>query len=446
MVKRKTKQNKKITVNTDEWFRLDNAATLYSLISSPKNTCMFRLEAGLTTIINVTVLQKSLETIISRFPYYRVNLQPGFFWHFWNSNPEVPHVEADTPAPCEEMAITKNNTFPFRVRAHGNRIAVEFHHSISDGYGALVFLKTLLSQYFQLKGIKGPLWQNVLKPGELPDPAEYEDAYKKHCRHFVPSPPKDPQVFSLPFKTDFSIPDIRTTGTISLKQLLPKVKKLNISLTDFLAALLLETFQDIVYTIPFAKRKNKMKPLRILVPVNLRNIYSSKTMRNFTLYVNPQIDPRLGKYSFNDILKNVFHYMKSSVNPKNISMQIKRNVRAELHPLLRATPLLLKKILLRVVSLFMYAQTNNAVLSNLGRVEFPAAVSEHVTDVQFILPPGRGVKICLTLTSFQDTLYLNFLRGHREPEIEKRFFRKLASLGIRVTILDSQKGYTHGHL
>ncbi len=417
-----------------EWYRLDNAATLYSLISSSKITCMFRIEAGLKYPININKLQQALDNIIERFPYYRVNLQPGLFWHFWNTNLSKPVIISDSDYPCEQMPITKKGIFPFRVRAYKTRVAMEFHHSITDGTGGLIFLKALLAEYLRLKGIKKARFNGIFRPEQTPDFSEYEDAYKKYYKKSIPSPAKQAKVFRLPFKIDHKQPFFRTTGIIQLDDIKSVIKELNVSTTELLTAVFIESFQDILFNIPGTKRKKYLKPIRILVPVNLRNIYSAHTMRNFSLYVNPEIDPRLGRYSFTDILKEVYHYMRVEVDEKYINKQIKRNVRAELHPLLRATPLFIKKIILRIATNVFFTSVNNGVLTNLGKVELPSILANEIEDFQFFLPPSRGVKICLALSRYKDNIYLNFGRIYKEAEVEKLFFRKLVKMGIKVKI------------
>ncbi|MHA2309766.1 MAG: hypothetical protein ACXABJ_10850, partial [Candidatus Heimdallarchaeaceae archaeon] len=60
-------------------YRLDNAATLFSLASSHRIPAMFRISASLVDPIKITTLQQALDTIIIRFPYYRVNQKIGLF-------------------------------------------------------------------------------------------------------------------------------------------------------------------------------------------------------------------------------------------------------------------------------------------------------------------------------------------------------------------------------
>ncbi|MBN2535632.1 MAG: hypothetical protein JXB88_22330 [Spirochaetales bacterium] len=417
-----------------EWYRLDNAATLYSLVTSARNPCIFRLEAVLKHPVNINRLQLALDNIIERFPYYRVNLLPGVFWHYWNTNLLKPRIIADSTYPCEVMPVTKRGIFPYRVRAHANVVAVEFHHSITDGTGGLVFLKSLVAEYLRYKGIKIPESETIYRPDQTPDLMEYEDAYKRYYKEATPSPTKQSKVFKFPYRIKPDKPYIRTRAELSLEDVITVSKKMKISITELLTAVLLESMQDILFSIPPPGRRRKVRPIRILVPVNLRNIYETSTMRNFTLYVNPEIDPRLGRYSFDDIIKSVYHYMKSEINDKFINKQITRNVRAELHPLLRVTPLFLKKILLRIVYTFFYSSVNNAVFSNLGKIDIPAAMEKEVEAFHFFLTPNKDGTMCLCMLGYMDKLYIDFGRVHEEPDIEKLFFRKLANWGVRIKI------------
>ena len=54
--------------------------------------------------------------------------------------------------------------------------------------------------------------------------------------------------------------------------------------------------------VPSPRRR---KYVKLLIPVNLRKIFPSKSLRNFVLYVNPELDPRLGDYTFEEMEKMV---------------------------------------------------------------------------------------------------------------------------------------------
>ncbi len=181
-----TRQNQGYEAHREEWFRLDNAATVFSFVTSARIPCMFRLIASLKKPINIAILQQALENIINRFPYYKVNLRNGLFWSYWETNPGVPVVIEDSKYPCQQMPIRKKGIFPFRVRAFYNRISVEFHHSITDGSGSMIFLKSLVGEYLNLSGIVVDNWGDIFRPTQEPHIEEYEDAFKKNYRESMP--------------------------------------------------------------------------------------------------------------------------------------------------------------------------------------------------------------------------------------------------------------------
>ncbi len=427
-------QNHIQQTSAEDWFRLDNAATVFSFVTSARIPCMFRMFAILKKPINVAILQQALGNIIDRFPYYKVNLRNGLFWSYWEKNPGMPVVIEDSKYPCQKMPIRKKGIFPFRVRAYYNRISVEFHHSITDGSGALIFLKSLVGEYLNLTGLIVNDWQDVFKPNQEPHNEEYEDAFKKNYQKYLPGPPRVSKAFHLPYKLEPKGVYHITVGIMPIKQALNKSKELNVTLTEYLVAVYLEALQNILFSLPIRKQKKLLKPIRLMVPVNLRRFYPSKTMRNFSLYVTPYIDPRLGHFSFDEILKQVYHYMRVEVSDRYISQQIARNVRGELHPLIRRTPLFVKRLFGKIIyngqGEFLYS----GVITNLGKISLPEPLNKEVNDIQFLPAQSPVTKTGCAVNSYGEKLYINFGRTIKEAHVEKLFFRKLVKDGIKVRI------------
>ncbi|MCE7742860.1 MAG: hypothetical protein GOP50_10435 [Candidatus Heimdallarchaeota archaeon] len=415
-------------------YRMDNAAVLFSFVCNERITCLFRMAATLKEPINVNVLQRALDRIIGRFPYYRVNQRPGFFWFYWETNLGKPKVMADSKYTSQEMPMRKKGIFPFRVRAFQNRIAVEFYHALTDGTGAITFLKALVAEYLTQKGIKTDDWGEVYHFGQQPHDEEYEDAFKRFYNPMYPKPKLLEVAFQIPHKLEKTGIFHMTTGIIDIKEILAKSKELNVTLTEFLSAVYIDSLQKIFYDLPEKMQKKLAKPIRIMIPVNLRRFFPTKTMRNFSLFVTPGIDPRLGHFSFDEILETVHHYMRVEVNDRYISQQISRNVRGELHPLMRGTPLFIKRVGGIVLYSRMGEKLYSGTITNLGRVVLPEAFSNEVESFEFLPAPSPSNKASCAMVSFKDKLYLNFGRVIADPIVERNFFRKLKKLGISVKI------------
>ena len=111
-----------------------------------------------------------------------------------------------------------------------------------------------------------------------------------------------------------------------------------------------------------------------MTPVDLRGTYPSRTMRNFFLSVTASIDPRLGSYTFEEIVKDVHHSIQGQVGAKSIGRQIRRNVGAEQNAFIRHVPLFLKVPAKRCLYNQQWGARYTTVLSNMGLVELPPAL------------------------------------------------------------------------
>ena len=180
------------------WYRLDNAAIIYPSIQSARITTMFRFAATLTEAVDPAALQNALVRIIDRFPYYRVRLSRGLFWYYLEHNPNIPRVEKDVKYPCGRLSTIANRGFLFRVRYYHRRIAVEFCHVLTDGTGAVTFLKALVYEYLKETGKNPGEPGGIFTVDEEPDSGEFEDAYNRFYKPSLPLPETREPAYHLP--------------------------------------------------------------------------------------------------------------------------------------------------------------------------------------------------------------------------------------------------------
>ncbi|MHA1551068.1 MAG: hypothetical protein ACTSQC_03920 [Candidatus Heimdallarchaeaceae archaeon] len=418
----------------EEWHRLENAATGFSLISTPKIPQVFRLSATMKEIVNITQLQKALNNIIVRFPYFRVNMKNSFFWHFWETNLDYPKIYPDSKYPNNYLPITQKGEFPFRVKAYKKRIAIEYSHCLTDGTGGLTFMKALVAEYLSVRGIKSEDWGDILRPNQIPKLEEYEDAYRKYSQKVKTGREFLSNAFIIPFKREkVGIYHI-TKGIMPVKKVLEEAKNYGISITEYIVSNYIESLQELLYSFPANLLKKNLKPIRIMVPVNLRNLFSSKTMRNFSLYILPGIDPRLGRYNFDEIVRQVHHFMKKEVHTKAFISTMYKNTTIERRMFLRLTPLALKKFFGQRGYHYIGTTAYTGILTNLGRIKLPEEVEKHVEDVGFLPAQVPVNKVGAAMISYKDKLSINFGRIIKDPIVERFFFRNIAKKGISVKI------------
>lgn len=113
---------------------------------------MFRVSCTLNEDVDPDRLNQALEQTARENPQFQVTLHRGLFWHYFESTNLKPQAVPETLAPCAMLYGPQiKNELLYRVSYYGARINVEMFHAISDGNGGMVFLKTLVHNYLQLK-------------------------------------------------------------------------------------------------------------------------------------------------------------------------------------------------------------------------------------------------------------------------------------------------------
>jgi len=420
------------------WLSLDNAAKIFPATLSEEVTTVFRLSAILKHPVKISPLMNAVSQVEKRFPYYKVRLKKGFFWYYLEYISLRFPVEVDDKSPCRKFP---KNSLLLRILVKNNRLSVEFSHILSDGSGAFQFLKTLLILYSKECNATIPKNYEFYRPDDEISEEEYEDAYKRYFKEDIPPMVKKSKAFHLPYGLT---PPPRleiTNAIISIDKIKSKAKEKGVTVTDYISAVYLYVLQEIHEELNSFSRFKKHKFIRLEVPVDLRNIFSSKTMRNFTLFVMPEIDLRLGHYTFDEIIRRVYHQMRLETDKKLISKNISRNVGSERKIYVKSIPLVLKSLILRMKFYSLGASQYSGVVTNLGKTKLPPD-TESMTEYFAITapPPNKMLKANCGIIGFGDKLVLSFGNITKSKELEEKIFKFMEDKGINVTIENKENG------
>lgn len=412
------------------WFKLDNAAKLYPAIANRSWMSMFRLTAELTEDVNPQVLQQALDESIRRFPTMNVRLRAGLFWYYLEEVPTRLLVRPDEGHPCMPFSSKRDGSFLIRVFYFGKRISAEFFHVLTDASGGLAFLKTLTVRYLQLMGHDVSFDQGALDIASPPTEEETQDAFRSidlpnirinrsvEKTYHIPSTPEIPHTLNI------------IAASIPCDALLQKAHEMHVSLTEYLTALILYS----AYLCQQQDPKKHRFPLRVSVPVNLRSLYGIGTMRNFSSFVNPSIDPRLGEYTLEEICSCVHNYMAYHCTKKQLSAAIATNVSDEKHLIIRLAPLFLKNLVISSVFRRSGDLHFTSTLSNIGRTGIPTGAGELIRRFEFLLGvPYAPVCNCACISSGNE-LRLTFSRNIHETTLPRTLLCTLVEMGIPVTV------------
>lgn len=413
------------------WVRLDNAAKIYPAARRKNWSNVFRQSVTLTEQVDVAVLQSALDVTVRRFPSIAARLRKGVFWYYLQQVEQAPDIKEEYSYPLTFMSKAEMRKCAFRVIAYENRIAVEFFHSLTDGSGALIFLKTLTAEYLEQKyGIAVPCEKGVLDRREAPKPEELEDCFLKNAGS-VPAGRKDSNAWHMygePRKDGFLHV---TCFQLPVENVLEMAHRYQVSLTVFMCAVMMQALTAL------QKEKNphgRQRPIKVLLPINLRQLFPSNTLRNFALYITPELDPRLGEYSFEEICKRIHHKMGLEVTAKHMGSIIATNVNDEKNPLLRLVPLPLKNAVMKAVFDSVGERKSCLSMSNLGRITVPTEMEGYIERFDFILGVQAAAPYNCGMLSYGDSIYVNFIRDIQDAELERHFFWVLQQMGLPVLV------------
>lgn len=413
------------------WMPLDNAALIFPAIRRKNWNNVFRESVTLTEDVDPVLLQQAVDELMPRFPSFYLRLRQGVFWYYLEEVSAPPRVQEDYAYPLTFMTRREMRRCCLRILYFRSRIAVEFFHVLADGGGAMMYLKTLTARYLALRcGADIPPTDGVLDLRDAPDPEELEDSFQR-CAADHPAYCPEAPAYRLPGKRELGRFMRLVTGVVPADRLRDLAHEYGCTVTVLLAAVMAECVLEMQ-----AERtpKKRQKPVKITIPVDLRRIFPSRTLRNFALTVNPGVDPRLGTYTLKELCAAFTHQLAAEITPQRMAGRIAENVEPQRNKLLKAVPVFLKNPVMRAV----YARRGERLgclnISNLGVQRLPAAMAPYVERMEFIIGVQYSYPNNCSVVTTKGVTYINMIRSTRSADLERRFFSRLVELGVPVLI------------
>lgn len=414
------------------WYRLDNAAKIYPPTSNSRRSGVFTLSAVLNEEIDKDVLNDAVNVVLNRFPLFKVKLKRGVFWYYLEENKKPFYVAQEPPFFLQFINEEESNDYLFRVFYFNNKITLAIFHALTDGTGGMEVLKAIVFEYLILKGYKIKA-DNELKT--IYSPYSNNETVDDFLRVYNKKTPKQPKalpafkITGTPFN-NFGVGVI--TAKISIEDVKKIAKDYDTTITGLFSGLLVK----IIYDNHVKNKKLKNKNVRVLVPVNLRKIYQSDTMRNFAMFSRPGIDfvNNEENVDLKTCIEVCSKQIKEGSTKEVIDTIIASNVKTEKNWLLKIAPLFLKDIAMQIGYSKLGDTLHTTSLSNLGLVSLPEGVKKHVKEFVFALGASYSSRFSMAVIGYESFLNLTFTRDFVETTIEREFIRFFTSQGVEVEV------------
>ncbi len=400
-----------------KWYKLDNAGKIFPPTSDKNDPKVFRFACELYEDVDKLVLQNALDKTLEEFPMFLSSLKKGLFWYYLETSSVVPKVLEEENYICDKM----DKDLLFRVTFYKKRTNLEVYHALTDGTGAICFLKTLVANYLVEKhGIKEQVHIDTSSIYE-----KEADSFEKYYSKVKGTKlPKNPKAYILKGRL---YPEYRLKvieGVVPTKEVIKLAKSYNTTVTVYLTSILIKSIGMTM------TRKEKRKPVIVTIPVNLRKYFKSDTARNFFNTITVQYKFNNDNDNLDNIIKEVSAQFSAKLTKENLDKQMNSLAVLENIFILRLVPVFIKDLVLK----YFYKKSRKEqtiALSNVGIVDLPDEIKDYVKLFD-VFASTDCTQICMC--SYLDNMTLSFTSHFISPEIQKNFFTELSNNNVDVVI------------
>ncbi|MFR2533746.1 MAG: hypothetical protein ACLS95_00675 [Clostridia bacterium] len=408
------------------WRRLDNSAKIFPVSTGKRYSTVFRISAVLKETIKPAILEQAVKQALEKFSSFQVKLKQGFFWYYFEENTKEPMVEQEVDYPCQYIDPELNHNYLFKVTYFKKKINMDVNHTLTDGNNATNFFKEILYTYLELKHPKEFV-------EELRTTRKYaytiEDSYLKNYDKHAKNNNSSKKAYLLkgnkmPLGSIAAIHEI-----IDLPALKAKCQEKECTVTQYLTAILIYA----IYQENYLPNHGK-KPIKVCIPVNLKKYFSSLTLSNFFSYITLEAKmEREHLDSFDKVLQFVKQDFQKRLTEEEILKTMSGNVKLGNNLAIRAIPLFLKKLFVRIGYLEIRKYTT-ITFSNIGRIGIIGKYQKYIENFLFLIAPEPVESIKCSACSFNDQLVFTFTTILEDSHIESHFYQFLKEQNIPVRI------------
>lgn len=413
------------------WRRLDNAAKIFPSATSRADTKVFRFVTELHEPVDRYLLQQALEETLEDFPSFCCVLKRGLFWYYLEQTERPFTVHEEDAPPCGVLYHDSRSPL-FDISYYRNRINVEVYHVLTDGAGALEFLKAITYHYLLLAHADelpdgcSPLDFDASAAQRMADAFSQYYTGKKRASVGIPKPNR--AVYHL---RGAKTPDWRlkvVEGVVPADRMLAVAREHNVTVTAFVAALMMCAIRDEM------QQRDRRQSVVVSIPIDLHKHFPSETVRNFFSVVNIGYCFEGNSGELFDVAAAVRDSLRETMTGEYLQNRLDTLAALEHLAVARVVPLFIKNIVLKQFYL-RSEKEYTTTLSNLGQVKLPPELAGYVRRIS-VFNSTKDLQACLC--SYQNSMSICFSSQLLSNDVERRVFRILTGMGIPVQIVTNE--------
>ena len=416
-----------------EWMKNDIPAIMFSAVDSRKTSRLFRLSVIFKNEeVDPERLKEAVRLVVQRCPLYMHRNAKGFFWTYLEKSDTLPPVLPEEYRPAQLRRLGNDGAPEIVFLYYKRRLSFETSHVLGDGTGMIELLKSVVAEYMILGGADRNEFENIRLSDTPVSETEMENAYLRYkTDEDLPKLKRD-KSYVLPYTYDKNYQN-HISGLVKISDAKACCSEYGISVTEFLAA-------GVILAMIRTAGKPITETIVLDIPVNLRNMFPSDTVRNFASTIPLQFNPQ-GKtdYTFGDIANAIKGQLKANNTRENHQAFINSNCSLTEKKILQIVPYFIKKPVLSVMQKKSHTTEMTLILSNVGNTVLPKIMSDHIERLEVISGDSRVYNMPMFFYIMALNGYMNLVFGlsGKDRKLCREFFRIMTSMGVGVRIESS---------
>jgi len=387
--------------------RLHTLASLFLLSETPATPYQFTGGVTLDAEIDVPRLNEALRATCLSLPHFTWRIERGAWW---SPSGKTPRVRTHLDRLGRRIDLTRDP--PVRVYARGRELLCELHHSLTDGYGLLLFVNHLLANYYGLRpprrphlplDTRDPLLQITEHAGKVDAPRRPRTAPYRVARA-----PRATRRWSV-------------TYTLHQERVSRLAAQHGGALQDLVIALYLLALCE------HQHRSSAPLPVNVFHPVNIRPLFGVQSAFNcsgaLVLELTPRRDAPLG-----ELVGEIARQRGAQLTAEHQLRTLTAIARTLGGPASRLLPISAMRLAARLVSRALSERVQTELVTWFGTQPFPRRIAEHV-ERGYGIPAVKHTRRCaLGFGGVGDALCVTFALTTSRARIPAAFLRRLEGL------------------
>lgn len=399
-------------------YAVDNSAILYLALMRRNHTNSYRFTMTMDHEVDPAALQQAADRIHHRFPTIIAGFRRSLL-RYRLVPASAPPVVLPDPGLLIPMTRREISSCAYRIFYSGRDISLEAFHALTDGYGAITSFTTLVAEYLRIRaGMDIPVCNTLCSLEDAPLTQELEDAYLTHQQG---APMRLPSRYAYQLPGKYADPRVYPSSrSYPTEMLLKAARSHGVSMTSLLSGIMASSIMEVQ-----KRHHRKLKPVRIMVPADLRRMFGSSTLRNFILYALPTMEPGDEQLPLKELLSRFQTQIREQLSPKRMASIMAYNVRTQANFFFRCIPVALKCAAMRIAYKYFGESNSSITLTNLGNIQLPEEMAPHVEGIRCTLTPRAGSPYNCAVIAMNGRLTITLSRFCHRTELEDLFFSKL---------------------